>query len=101
MFFEKNNKGFLSKTQFEDFVFYLELKLNDTSYLTIVRPTSGKANICVKLSNHTGMLLDTTIFDKTGGVNSVKKFIEEHINFCMEDYRKIYHIFSTKSRQSK
>lgn len=86
--FLKGNKGFLSKTQFEDFIFYLELKLSETSYLTIIRPTTGTANISVKLTSHSDMLLDTTVFDKTGGVASVKKFIEEKINFCMEDYRK-------------
>ncbi|WP_310440964.1 hypothetical protein [Sulfurimonas sp.] len=84
----KGSKGFLSRDQFRDFTFYLELELDSNSYLTIIRPITGTAKISVKVTNHSDILLDTTVFDKTGGVDAIKKFIEEKMNFCLEDYRK-------------
>lgn len=84
----KGDKGFLSREQFANFTFYLELELDSNSYLTIIRPTTGTANISVKITSHRDMLLDITEFDKTGGVAAIKKFVEEKMNFCLEDYRK-------------
>lgn len=83
----KSSKGFLSREQFSDFTFYLEVELNTNKYLTIKRPVSGSSNIKVKILDHKDMLLDTETFDKTGGVSSVKAFIEDEIGFCLNDYR--------------
>ena len=84
----KTSKGFLARPNFKDFIFYLELKLSDDSFLTIIRPTTATASISVKLTSHSDMMLDTTIFDKTGSLVVIKKFIEKKLNFCMQDYRK-------------
>lgn len=83
----KSSKGFLSREQFADFTFYLEVELNANKYLTIKRPISGSGNIKVKILDHKDMLLDTEDFNKTGGVDSVKAFVEDELGFCLDDYR--------------
>ena len=46
------------KTIFKDYVFYLELELGEHRYITIKRPTTGSANICVKETEKKSFLLE-------------------------------------------
>lgn len=83
----KGDKGFLSRPQFEDFVFYLELKINNSKYLTIKRPTKGRANIECKITESSETLLDVEKFDSKEGIKKTKDFIQKEINFDIDDYR--------------
>lgn len=83
----KWDKGFLTKPQFKDYVFYLELELSDNKYITIKRPVSGTANTEVKIANSKDEFLYATEFDTRGGIDVVKKFLENKFEFCIEDYR--------------
>ena len=82
----KGNKGFLDNEKFEDFIFYLELKLQNNSFLTIIRAVNS-TKVSIKLTERSEMLLDTTQYDITDTVGKGKIFIESHIGLCLSDYR--------------
>ncbi len=83
----KSSKGFLSKEKFENYIFYMEIKVNAHKYLTIKRPTTGIANIECKITDTSDILLDTEEFDITGGVSKVKNFIEDNLKLSIDNYR--------------
>jgi uncharacterized protein YydD (DUF2326 family) len=83
----KGDKGFLSNEKFNDYIFYLELKISENKFITIKRPASGKSNIQLKVTESSDVLLDTTIFDITGGVSKVKSFFEEKANLSIDNFR--------------
>ncbi|WP_345992385.1 hypothetical protein [Sulfurimonas sp. HSL-1716] len=89
----KGSKDFLSREQFSNFTFYLELEVNSNKYLTIKRPTRGSSNITAKILDHKDLLLDTDTFDIVGGVEVVKAYIQKSIGFCLDDYRQYVSYF--------
>lgn len=89
----RGSKDFLSREQFSDFTFYLELEINSNKYLTIKRPTRGSNNITVKLLDHKDILLDADTFNIVGGVEAVKTYIQSNIGFCLDDYRQYVSYF--------
>jgi uncharacterized protein YydD (DUF2326 family) len=89
----KGDKGFLKREQFIDSIFFLELKINATKYITIKRPTAGRANIGIKILEHTDILIDTDNFDKTGGKIVIKDFFEDKLGLYLSDYRQYVSYF--------
>lgn len=75
------------KTIFKDYVFYLELELGEHRYITIKRPTTGSANICVKETEKKSFLLDYNAFDRVGGLGSMKEYLNKILNFRVDDFR--------------
>jgi|GEM_PF-917492 len=97
----KQSKGFLDKEQFKDYIFYLELKINNTKYLTIKRPTIGRANIECKVTRLSVMLLDLEEFDKKDTLAKIKLFVQDILNFDIDDYRKyITYFLKDQNNQS-
>ena len=84
----KGNKSFLAREQFSDYIFYLELKINNSKYLTIKRPTAGRANIECKITESSAMLLDIEEFDIKDGLEKIKIFVQKELNFELDDYRR-------------
>jgi uncharacterized protein YydD (DUF2326 family) len=81
------NKEFLEREQFSDYIFYLEIEIDSTKYITIKRPTTGKENIELKITTNKSMLLDEIEFDKKGGLSATESFFEENVNFCLSKFR--------------
>ena len=84
----KGNKSFLAREQFSDYIFYLELKINNSKYLTIKRPTAGRANIECKITESSAMLLDIEEFDIKDGLEKIKIFVQKELNYELDDYRR-------------
>lgn len=84
----KGSKSFLAREQFNDYIFYLELKINNSKYLTIKRPTTGRANIECKITQSPEMLLDLEEFDKKDGLEKIKLFVQQELNLKLDDYRR-------------
>ncbi len=81
------SKDFLSREQFNDFIFYLEIEIEVNKYITIKRPTTGRKNIEIKVTTEKSVLLDEKEFDKKGGLDESKSFFEENLNLCLAKFR--------------
>lgn len=75
------------RTIFKDYVFYLELELGEHRYITIKRPTTGSANIGIKETEKKSFLLDYNAFDRVGGLDSMKKYLNKILNFRVDNFR--------------
>lgn len=82
----KKNKGVFSRENFKDFVFFIELKFKDY-YITIKRPTQGRANIGIKKTQTSEHLLECDNFDKTGGLDTIKEHLSSILNFKVDNFR--------------
>ncbi len=89
----KGSKGFLKHERFDDHIFYLEIKIDPNKFLTIIRPTTGRANIGCKLTDSTSTLLDIKEFDVIGGLDKIKVFVEENLNLQLDNYRQYISYF--------
>ena len=82
----KKDKGVFGRENFKDFVFFLELKFKDY-YITIKRPTQGRANIGIKMTLTSEHLLEYDDFDKTGGLDTIKEHLSSILNFKVDNFR--------------
>ncbi|WP_162165800.1 hypothetical protein [Campylobacter fetus] len=83
----KDKKGVFGKDQFKDVIFYLELKLQDDRYITIVRPTQGSNNIKIKETKREEFLMDCDDYDHIGGVDKSIEYLNSIFNFDTGNYR--------------
>ena len=89
----KKDKGVFGRENFKDFVFFLELKFKDY-YITIKRPTQGRANIGIKMTLTSEHLLEYDDFDKTGGLDTIKEHLSSILNFKVDNFRNYLSYFS-------
>ena len=82
----KKDKGVFGREIFKDFIFFLELKFKDY-YITIKRPTQGRANIGIKKTQTSERLLECDDFDKTGGLDTIKEHLSSILNFKVDNFR--------------
>jgi hypothetical protein len=82
----KKDKGVFGRENFKDFVFFLELKFKDY-YITIKRPTQGRANIGIKKTQISEHLLECENFDKIDGLDAIKEYLNSILNFKVDNFR--------------
>ncbi|MBR8466251.1 hypothetical protein KDE13_07865 [Campylobacter sp. faydin G-140] len=88
----KKDKGVFDRENFRNFIFYLELKSKDC-YITIKRPTQGRANIGIKITQAPELLSDCDNFDKIGGINTIKEYLDSILNFKVDNFRRYLSYF--------
>lgn len=93
----KKDKGVFGREIFKDFIFFLELKFKDY-YITIKRPTQGRANIGIKKTQTSERLLECDDFDKTGGLDTIKEHLSSILNFKVDNFRNYLSYFFKRSR---
>jgi uncharacterized protein YydD (DUF2326 family) len=81
------DKSFLGHEYFKDYIFYIELQIAASRYITIKRPIVGGKNIELKITKQKSMLLDEKDFNKKGSLGVAKSFFENKVNYSINKFR--------------
>lgn len=74
---------FLNKhyDKFKDFIFYLEVKLDDDKFLTIMRKVEIKSKISIGVTNKETYFNSNSPWDFTDGIRKAKEYLDTQLSF--------------------